>query len=449
VKHSRKSVFTLFTFSRRFIFALACTLLTFWLAPQPLQAQAFDRIERERALTMLSVLKNELKKNYYDPTFRGMDVDARFKLAEEKIKQATSLGQAFGSIAQAMLDLDDSHTFFSPPARPLIVEYGWEMQAIGDQCYVVAVKPGSDAAKVLKPGDLVLSIDGFKPTRKDLWKMEYYYKALSPQPGMRLVVQSPGQPPRQLDVAAKVRQEKRVLDLGSHMDVNDMIKDFEDAYRLRRHRFQKFGGLVVWKMPTFSFPPEQVDQIMNDHVKGNGLLILDLRGNPGGYIATLERLASHFFDREVKIADLKGRKEKKPMLAKKRSGQPFDGKVIVLIDSKSASCSELFARLMQLEKRGIVLGDQSSGAVMQSLFHVQQMGVDRIIRYGASITDADLIMSDGKSLERTGVTPDELLKPTAEDLAAGRDPVLARAAERVGMKLDPVKAAALFPIEWK
>jgi carboxyl-terminal processing protease len=178
-------------------------------------------------------------------------------------------------------------------------------------------------------------------------------------------------------------------------------------------------------------------------------LILDLRGNPGGYIATLERLASHFFDREVKIADLKGRKEKKPMLAKKRSGQPFDGKVIVLIDSKSASCSELFARLMQLEKRGIVLGDQSSGAVMQSLFHVQQMGVDRIIRYGASITDADLIMSDGKSLERTGVTPDELLKPTAEDLAAGRDPVLARAAERVGMKLDPVKAAALFPIEWK
>jgi hypothetical protein len=147
VKHSRKSVFTLFTFSRRFIFALACTLSTFWLTPQPLQAQAFDRIERERALTMLGVLKNELKKNYYDPTFRGMDVDARFKLAEEKIKQATSLGQAFGSIAQAMLDLDDSHTFFSPPARPLIVEYGWEMQAIGDQCYV---SPLNRAATPLK-----------------------------------------------------------------------------------------------------------------------------------------------------------------------------------------------------------------------------------------------------------------------------------------------------------
>jgi C-terminal processing protease CtpA/Prc len=72
-----------------------------------------------------------------------------------------------------------------------------------------------------------------------------------------------------------------------------------------------------------------------------------------------------------------------------------------------------------------------------------------VILYGASITNADLIMSDGKSLERIGVVPDELLMPTAEDLAAGRDPVLARAAALLDTRLDPAVAAKLFPFEWR
>ncbi|HJR07567.1 MAG TPA: S41 family peptidase [Pyrinomonadaceae bacterium] len=440
-------------YCRQIIPVLLAFVVAAGLVPQSLRAQSLDRIERERAQTMLSVLKNELKKNYYDPNFHGMDVDARFKAAEEKIKQATSINQAFGIIAQAFLDLNDSHTTFSPPSRAVRVEYGWQMQAIGDKCYVVAVKPGSDAdAKGVKPGDLIVSVDGFKPTRKELWKMEYYYYGLSPRPGMRLVLQSPGQQPRQLDVAAKVQQGKRVLDLSgrgnSHMDINDVIRKGEDAARLRRHRFQKFGGVIVWKMDSFGFEPEQADQIMNEQVKGNSALILDLRGNPGGYVMTLERLASHFFDREIKIADLKGRKEMKPMVAKKRNGKMFEGKVVVLIDSKSSSAAELFARLMQLEKRGVVIGDQSSGFVMQSTYHGQEMGTETVIWYGASITNADVIMSDGKSLEHSGVTPDELLIPTAEDLAANRDPVLARAAELLGIKLDPAQAGMMFPVEW-
>jgi carboxyl-terminal processing protease len=439
---------------RKFMCAAVALFVVALLAPQSLSAQSFDRIERERALRMLDNVKDQLKKNYYDPSIRGMDVEARFKAAEEKLKQATSLGQAFGIIAQTLLDLNDSHTFFSPPSRAVSVEYGWEMQAIGDRCYVVAVKPGSDAeAKGIKPGDLVVSVDGFKPTRKELWKMEYYYYQLSPRPGMRLVVQSPGQEARQVDVAAKVRQEKRVIELSGKnatIDVNEIIRESEDYAQLRRHRFQKLaGGVVIWKMPTFSFVPEQVDSIMGEHVRGNGTLILDLRGNRGGYVVTLERLAGYFFDRDIKIADRKGRKEMKPIIGKTRGKDMFTGKLIVLVDSKSASASELFARLVQLEKRGVVIGDTSSGAVMQSMFHQQEMGVNTIVMYGTSITDADVIMSDGKSLEHTGVQPDELLRPTGEDVAQKRDPVLARAAELANIKLDPAVAGAMFPIEWR
>jgi C-terminal processing protease CtpA/Prc len=58
-------------------------------------------------------------------------------------------------------------------------------------------------------------------------------------------------------------------------------------------------------------------------------------------------------------------------------------------------------------------------------------------------------MTDGKSLERVGVTPDEVLLPSAADIAAKRDPVLSRAADVVGFKLSPEKAGELFPIEWR
>ncbi|HEV7904272.1 MAG TPA: S41 family peptidase [Pyrinomonadaceae bacterium] len=450
MKHSRKIALSLAARARRrAVFAVALSLLFVSLVPRPLGAQQLDSFERGRAQRMLGVLKDELKKNYYDPNFHGMDVEARFKLADEKIKQATTLNQAFGIIAQAFLDLNDSHTTFSPPSRAVTVEYGWRSQAIGNECYVVAVKPGSDAAaKGLKPGDLILSVDGFKPNRKELWKMNYYYYGLSPRPGMRLVVQSPGQQPKQLDIAAKVKQGKRVLDLsgGSDLDINDYLRQLESG--VMRHRFQKLGGVTVWKMPSFSFEPEQVDSIMNDHVKGNSALILDLRGNPGGYVVTLERLASYFFDRDVKIADLKGRKEMKPVVGKKR-GAPFTGKLVVLVDSGSASCSELFARLVQLEKRGVVIGDQSAGAVMQSKYYSQEMGDSTVINYGASITNADFIMSDGKSLEHVGVTPEELLKPSAEDMANNRDPVLARAFDVLGVKVESARAGAMFPIEWE
>lgn len=69
--------------------------------------------------------------------------------------------------------------------------------------------------------------------------------------------------------------------------------------------------------------------------------------------------------------------------------------------------------------------------------------------YAVSVRDADLVMSDGKSLEGLGVAPDELLLPTGEDLRAQKDPVLARAVVVAGGSLDPAEAGKKCSFKWK
>ena len=156
----------LFVCPSRLAFAVALFLVATCGASLLPQAQKATSTDRERGQVMLRTIKDDLKKNYYDPTVRGMDLDARFKAAEEKMKQADSNSQIMGIIAQILVELDDSHTFFMPPARVSSVEYGWQVQSVGDKNYVVAVKPKSDAeAKGLQPGDEVLAVDGRKPSR--------------------------------------------------------------------------------------------------------------------------------------------------------------------------------------------------------------------------------------------------------------------------------------------
>jgi len=414
-------------------------------------SQSFSSQDRDRGVTMLKIIKDDINKHYYDPAFHGIDLEARFKLAESKLKLTKSNAEIFGVIAQVLLDFNDSHTAFIPPQRQSAVEYGWLMKMFGDNGYVTEVKPHSDAeAQGLKSGDQVLSIDGIRPTRANTWIFYYLYYSLAPRPLIRLVVQSPGEPaPRPLEVKAKIQLNKRTLDLTDTIDLNKFEREQDDDELKSAHRFSAFGDdLIIWKMPQFDLTRDQVDAQI-DRVKKHRALILDLRGNFGGAEETLLRLIGNLCDHDVTVGELKRRKETKPMLAKTRGEGAFKGKLLVLVDSESASASEVLARVVQLEKRGVVLGDRSSGKVMRSRVYPHEMGVDTVILYGANITDADIIMSDGISLEGAGVTPNMVLLPGATNLRDHEDPVLSSAASLLGVKLDAGAAGKLFPFKWR
>ncbi len=278
-----------------------------------------------------------------------------------------------------------------------------------------------------------------------MWKLVYLYYALRPQPGMQMLVSSPGGEQREVDVIAKVTN-RPPIDLTNEADVLRLVlqNEVEDRERRKSHRTQELGDLLIWKMPGFNLSPDEVDAMM-DKARTHKALILDLRDNPGGYEETLLRMIGNLFDKDVKVGVIQRRKETKPLIAKSRGDKAFNGQLIVLVDAASASSAEILARVVQLEKRGVVIGDRTAGEVMRARVYQHEVGVTSAAFFAVSVTDSNLVMGDGKGLEKIGVTPDEIKLPTGADLASLRDPVLAYAAKVAGVSIDPDKAGALFP----
>jgi C-terminal processing protease CtpA/Prc len=426
-------------------------LMTLFLPPVAVRAQQkMDHASLDRARGILRDARDAVRKNYYDPAYHGLDLEARYQQYDERIKTAPGLNEALRMVAAFLSGLKDSHTFFVPPMRPYRLDYGFRMQLFGDDAFITRIRPGTDAESKVHPGDQVMAYDTYSVNRTDFQDLSYTFNNLMPRNRTQLDLRDPAGNVRRVLVDSTIRQGRPVLDLTlseSALDLYQLIREEENQEHVIRQQQYVMGDLVIWKMPEFFLTDGEVDHLF-DLVRKHKTLILDLRGNPGGAVVTLYRMLGNVFDHDVKIADRVGRKELKPEIAKTAGSRAFAGKVIVLVDSLSASAAELFARVIQLEHRGTVLGDHSSGSVMEAKGYSCSQGLDTKIFYSFSVTEADMIMKDGKSIEHVGVTPDEILLPTAPDLAAGRDPVLARAAELAGVQLGPTEAGKLFPFEW-
>jgi carboxyl-terminal processing protease len=391
------------------------------------------KIQIARGQEMLDEIKQDIKKHYFDSNFRGINLDAHFAQADHQIEKAVSGDQIYGIIANALLAFNDSHTYFIPPTWSILVEYGWDMQMIGEKCYVTGVERGSDAQrKGVKPGDTVLSIFDVPVTRDNLWQLKYLFYRLRPVKAMTVTLQSSGG-----------RRQRLELQTYWSPATEGTVSRERAAQRLSVQYYKEEGDeLFLWKMPEFDLPDKGVDDMMKK-VGGHKALILDLRGNGGGYEATLQYLMGYFFDRDVKLGDRKGRKESKPIVAKTQGDKVYKGKLVVLVDSHTASAAEVLARVVQLEKRGTVIGDRTAGAVTEARHFTHDYNRSegffisaRPVSYAVSVTINNFVMADGQSLEGVGVTPDETVLPTPADLESGNDPVLLRAAELVGVKID-------------
>ncbi len=424
----------------RLVLAILCGLV-----PVAGWSQQYTKSDRELAESMLRDADADVQKHYYDSKFHGIDWRARVQEARKNIATALSMDDAVSEIAALLDSLHDSHTSRLLPPRTHVHDYGFQMEMIGDRCYVVRVRAGGDAEKKgLRQGDEIRAVNGYPVSRQNFRRLVYIVNVLRPQPELQLTLTDVGGGQRQLEVMTKF-QLSTVNRYFLHQGINVRVRDADEERRIIRARyFEKGDDLLVVKIPEFAFSASEVDTMVGKMRAHRGV-VLDLRGNPGGYVDTLVRLLGGLFQNDLKILDHVGRDATKSVSATGRHHDAFTGRFAVLIDSESASASEVLARVVQLEKRGFIVGDRSSGSVMEARLYPHDLALDSKVSYAFSVTDADLVMTDGKSLERSGVEHDIVILPTSQDLANNRDPALAKAAGLVGAKLSPEEAGTILP----
>lgn len=426
-----------FVVSLLFIFSVTAGTFAQTAVISAQESREDPELNRSRGIRMLKQIKTAIKDRYYDRKYHGIDLNAKFDAAEERIRTLDKNWQIFRIIAGLVMEFNDSHTQFYPPGRANRVEYGFSIQMIGANCFITDVKKDSDAAaKGLKPGDRVVGIGKFNPNRDNLWKINYLNYALDPQESISVFILGPDGKEKEVRVAAKFKSiEQRQEEAKERRK-----KKREDPYKCHKVSPE----LIACRLETFSVEKKYIDRMMAEAVS-HPKMILDLRGNGGGYVKTMEHLAGHFFDREVKIAEFVQRDKTRASVAKPIKENAFKGELAILVDSNSGSASEVTARLMQIEKRGKIYGDVTAGAVMTSIYVPMAEvrgaeGFQRFTTFGMNLTIGDLIMSDGNRLENVGVIPDYPIGPTAYALANGTDPVLAHVAKQLGATLTDQQA---------
>jgi carboxyl-terminal processing protease len=151
-----------------------------------------------------------------------------------------------------------------------------------------------------------------------------------------------------------------------------------------------------------------IDELKSEGIDG---LVLDLRGNGGGFLPEAQSLTGLFVDRGpvVQVQFSNGQKE---VLDDSDAGVAYDGPLVVLIDRFSASASEIVAGAVQDYRRGVVVGQRSFGkGTVQNLVPLSRWSA-RPVNGQLTVTIGKFYRVTGESTQHRGVEPDvELASP--------------------------------------
>lgn len=264
---------------------------------------------------------------------------------------------------------------------------------------------GTPASKLLLPGDVITHVDG-----KFIFqiRVEKIMQMLKGKPGTKV----------------KIKVKRRGKQLKEYTLTRQMI----DVPLIKTEMYKGIAyiRILLFYQSLAEDIHKFVEKLKNDKsVKG---LVIDVRMNPGGVIEEVMAVSELFLPADSEILSIKTRSATNIIKTVKKPLLPESVPVVVMIDSQSASASEILAGALQYNNRATIVGELSYGK--GSVQTVVPLSSETAIK----LTVAKYYLPNHTEIQSIGVTPDVEVKNKYSDLIAFREKDMPRTLKADGVK---------------
>ncbi len=393
---------------------------------------------RERTF---DVAWRRVRDGFYDPAMNGVNWDSVAAVFRPEAMAAARSAPFHEVLARMLATLGVSHTVVLSPER-LAAESarrpGWtgvEARRVGDDWVIWRVAPGSPGARArLRPGDVLDSIAGRSAGSIAGAANRPWLKANDSLRAATAAVNEALAGDRGLLVHVVARDtldRARAVDMkaAAYPGPSVRIGNLPPARALFEVR--RLDG--DWGYIRFTaFVPAlrgRLDSAIRGMRDAPGLII-DLRGNPGGYDALGDHIASLLVREPRVLTETRTRHGERVDRARPEE-HGYGGPVVILLDGLSASAAEQFAAPLQELGRALVAGEHSAGADLEAAVVALPTGGALMYPMGQPRT------ASGRVIEGVGVAPDVLAHLSRLALARGHDAQLDSAVAALARQAPP------------
>lgn len=377
--------------------------------PLPSATTLLSQAEREQIFNEVWQLVND---KYVYSDFHDVDWLGNYDMYFARAQNAQTNDAFYGVVAEMVDLLNDQHSRFVPPAAVVLEDSiaGGRDDSVGigvatipanDGAFVQFVFPDSPASRAdIRPRDRIIAVNG-RPYMPEDGNLQG-----EPDTKVRLNVVRPGDKPR--DVVL-VRQE-----------VQGRIVP---TYR----RFPGNIGYLWVSTLWVNDMDEQVSGALTELAAAGKLdgMIIDLRGNQGGWRHVLSGILSHFVRGQV--GTFYDRYTTEPLMISAPPGPDLRGlPLVVLIDGETASYAEVLAAILQQEANATVVGTPSAGNT-ETIYAYTLKDNSRLW-----LAQEGFRLPDNTNLEGTGVQPDTVMEVNWKRYSEEDDPQLLEALRLLG-----------------
>ena len=248
--------------------------------------------------------------------------------------------------------------------EPLVGSFegiGVTFQIFQDTILVISPVPGGPSDKVgIMAGDKIVTIDGEDAFGKKVTN-EYVAEHLRGKKGTKVIL------------GIRRGKSDELIDFEVVRD-KIPLNSIDAAFMLDKNiGYIRLDRFAQTSMSEFD---ESLAKLKSQKMKS---LVLDLRGNTGGYLNVAAELSNQFLKNDMTIVYTEGDKSPKQVFKTDKKGKFTDGKLVVLIDEGSASASEIVSGAIQDWDRGVLIGRRSFGkGLVQRPFNLPDGSVVRL-----------------------------------------------------------------------